>query len=525
MTPVVQPERQRAPAATADTPIDDLLDAAPFTSTHRRVWLLGSMGIMLDGFDFFIMGVAIPLIKAQWQPSTLELGLISSAAILGAIVGAVTLGALTDRIGRQLAFKLDLGMFVVFALASAFAPSIAWLIVFRFLLGVGIGADYPISAAFVAEIAPARDRSRLLVGAFSFQAVGQLLGVFVGLIVLNVYPHLDAWRWMLAFGVIPALVIVWLRRKTPESPKWLASQGRLEECAEVLSAFCQRRVEVVEIGTAPRDQPEEEQVVAAAISVESVGTEVALATPGVLEPPLGAPPATRWRDLFGGRWRKATALTSVPWFLMDIATYGVGVFTPTIIAAILVTNSAAHSTQKDVATAITSTKGAAFVDLFLIVGFALAIWLIVKVGKVVLQITGFVAMAVGLCVLALASSLSTGGKGNIGLVLVGFAVFNIFMNMGPNSTTFVMPADVYETKVRAAGSGLAASAGKCGAALGALLFPTLQSGLGLPWTLALISGGCLIAAVVTFTLRREAKEPVGGWGVLLRRQVPLPAAS
>ena len=508
----------------ADTPIDHLLNAAPFTSTHRRVWLLGSMGIMLDGFDFFIMGVAIPLIKAQWHPSSLELGLISSAAILGAIVGAATLGALTDRIGRQLAFKLDLGMFVVFALASALAPSMIWLIVFRFLLGVGIGADYPISASFVAEISPARDRSRLLVGAFSFQAVGQLLGVFVGLVVLHVYPHLDAWRWMLAFGVVPALIIVWLRRKTPESPKWLASQGRLEECAEVLSAFCQRRVEVVEIGTAPRGRPEEEQIVAAAVSVESVGTEVSVAPPGVLEPPPGSPPAPRWRDMFGARWRKATVLTSVPWFLMDIATYGVGVFTPTIIAAILVTNSAAHSTQKDVATAITETKGAAFVDLFLVVGFALAIWLIVKVGKVVLQVSGFVAMSVGLCVLALGSSLSTNGQGNIGLVFVGFAVFNVFMNMGPNSTTFVMPADVYETKVRATGSGLAASAGKCGAALGALLFPTLQSGLGLSWTLLLIAGGCLVAGVVTFSLRREAKEPVGGWRVLFGRGRPLPAA-
>ena len=524
MTPVGDSEGQRPHAATVDTPIDHLLDAAPFTSTHRRVWLLGSMGIMLDGFDFFIMGVAIPLIKAQWHPSTLELGLISSSAILGAIVGASTLGALTDRIGRQLAFKLDLAMFVVFALASALAPSIAWLIVFRFLLGIGIGADYPISSAFVAEIAPARDRSRLLVGAFSFQAVGQLLGVFVGLVVLNVYPHLDAWRWMLAFGVLPAIVIVWLRRKTPESPKWLASQGRLEECAEVLSVFCQRRVEVVEIGTSPPGRPEEEQVVAAAVSLESVGTEIAVASPGVLEPPSDAPPAARWRDLFGGRWRKATVLTSVPWFLMDIATYGVGVFTPTIIAAVLVTNSAAHSTQDDVATAITSTKGAAFVDLFLVVGFALAIWLIVKVGKVVLQITGFVAMAVGLGVLALSSGLSTGGKGNIGLVLVGFAVFNVFMNMGPNSTTFVMPADVFETKVRATGSGLAASAGKCGAALGALLFPTLQSALGLPGTLMIFAGGCLIVAVVTFALRRQAKERVGDWRVLFQRRVPLPAA-
>jgi hypothetical protein len=116
----------------------------------------------------------------------------------------------------------------------------------------------------------------------------------------------------LAFGVIPAIVIVWLRRKTPESPKWLASQGRLEECAEVLSIFCQRDVAVVEIGTTSQGRPEDASVVAAAVSVESVGTEVALAPPGVLEPPPGTTMAPRWRDLFATRWRKATVLTAVP---------------------------------------------------------------------------------------------------------------------------------------------------------------------------------------------------------------------
>src|ERR671918_1013488 len=128
-----------------------LLDDAPITPLHRRVWLLSSMGIMLDGFDFFIMGVAIPLIEREWHPSSLELGLISSSAIIGAIVGAFTIGALTDKIGRQLACRIDLGMFIVFALLSALAPSIAWLIAFRFLLGVGIGADYPISSSYVSE--------------------------------------------------------------------------------------------------------------------------------------------------------------------------------------------------------------------------------------------------------------------------------------------------------------------------------------------------------------------------------------
>lgn len=485
----------------AESDINRLIDAAPFTKAHRRVWLLSSMGIMLDGFDFFIMGVAIPLIKAQWHPSTVALGLIGSAAILGAVVGASTLGALTDKIGRQLAFRLDLGMFVVFALASALAPSVAWLIVFRFFLGVGIGADYPISSAYVSEVSPGRDRTRLLVGTFSFQAVGQLLGVLVGIALLEIYPHPNAWRPMLAFGVVPALFIVWLRRGVPESPKWLASAGRLDECATVLSVFCDRNVEVSEIA-GPATQGEGPAPIGQ-LRVEEASGGLEVAPLGVRERVA----RVRWRELFAPRWRPATALTAAPWFLMDIATYGVGVFTPTIIAALLADHA---SPPNSVATAITSTKGAAFVDLFLVVGFLLAIWLITTVGKVRLQVVGFLAMAVGLGVLAYASHLPGGGDHNVALVLVGFAVFNLFMNMGPNSTTFVMPAEVFETRLRAAGSGLAASAGKSGAALGALLFPTLQAGLGLAGTLLLIAGGCVLAGLVTHLLRGAAGEAAGG---------------
>ena len=106
------------------------LDGLRFGPMHRRVWWLSAMGIMLDGFDFFIIGVAVPLIVAQWSITPFETGLLTSAAVLGAIVGAAVMGPLSDRIGRKIAFRIDLGMFVVFSLASAFAPDIWWLIAF-----------------------------------------------------------------------------------------------------------------------------------------------------------------------------------------------------------------------------------------------------------------------------------------------------------------------------------------------------------------------------------------------------------
>src|SRR4051794_37614401 len=114
---------------------DELLDDAPLTRLHIRVWLLSAMGIMLDGFDFFIVGVAIPLITVQFGASPAEVGLITAAAVIGAIVGASTLGPLTDRLGRKTIFIVDLAMFVLFAALSAMAWSIASFIFFRFCLG------------------------------------------------------------------------------------------------------------------------------------------------------------------------------------------------------------------------------------------------------------------------------------------------------------------------------------------------------------------------------------------------------
>lgn len=467
---------------------------------HKRVWILSAFGIMLDGFDFFIMGVAIPLIVKDLGANPFQIGLASSAAIIGAIVGAAVMGPLSDRIGRRLAFQIDLAMFVVFAVASAFAPDIWWLIVFRFLLGVGIGADYPIASSYVAEISPGHLRSRLLIGAFSFQAVGQMLGALVGLVILMLDPVPEAWRWMLAFGVVPAVIIVFLRRNVPESPMWLVETEKYEEAADALTSFTGEIVTVEE--------------------VRRVSQEEAVAG---IEAPVDerAEPGAR-RTLFTKGVRGATVLTSVPWFLMDIATYGVGVFTPTILAALAL---GAAANTNFIADDIVSTEGAAFLDLFLIVGFAAALLLVRRFGLITMQTAGFLVMAVSLVVLGATSFLVQGSQLQLGIIFVAFAAFNLFMNAGPNSTTFALPAVAFDTSIRGAGAGFAAAAGKTGAAVGTFFFPMLNASLGLFWTLAIIGAGCLVAAAITIGFRTRAtggmmsertvvvEEPAGGTGL------------
>jgi MFS family permease len=450
------------------TTAEELLDRAPISRLHKRVWLVAAMGIMLDGFDFFVVGVTLPLITQDFDATALQQGLIASAAVIGAVIGALLAGPISDRIGRKLLFRIDLILFIVFALASALAWDAWSLIVFRILLGVAIGADYPLSAAYAAEIAPSRSRNRMLVGVISFQAIGSLIGVGLGLLILEIYPEVGAWRWIFASGAVLAVFVVLARIGVPESPRWLLTQGRPEEAAKVVSRFVGETVRADQVTTS------------------------------------AAEPGVPWRTLFTAEFRRRTTFTSAPWFLMDIVVYGIGVFTPTIIAGIVVTNS-----QSFIGHEITSLEGTAFTDIFLVLGFLAALILINRVGYLRLQVVGFVAMFIGLGLLAFASGLPGGADGYYWLAFAGFAMSNFFQNAGPNSTTFLLPAVVFPTRIRATGEGFGAAAGKAGAVVVTLFFPILQDSIGLSATVGIMAAGALLAAVITLASRPvHAQTPI-----------------
>ncbi|MGE0066367.1 MAG: MFS transporter [Solirubrobacterales bacterium] len=461
-------------------PLGEALDGARFGGLHLRFWLLAALGIMLDGFDFFIIGVASPLLAEDFGLGDAEKGLVTAAAIIGAIFGAGLLGPLADRIGRRRIFRADLILFIVFSVACVFAWNVWSLIAFRFVLGIAIGLDYPIAASYLAEVLPAKGRGRWLVSAFSLQAVGILLGAIVGVVVLQLAPEVDSWRWMLGFGAIPALIIVFLRRGVPESPRWLAQNGREDEAIAVTEALVEHPVVVT---AADRARGE--------------------------EPPEGIKALFQPR-LFRRGMRRRTIFTSVPWFLMDVATYGVGIFTPTLIAALAIHGADTTFIADDIA----STKATAVLDIFLPLGFAVAIVLVDRLGRIPLQITGFAMMAIALCILAASELLQGGGEAHIPLVVVGFALFNFSMNAGPNATTYALPAEVFPSDIRAAGHGFAAASAKFGAALGVFFFPILLDDLGASTLLFGVAGCCLLALAVTAALRIEPKgktlEQMGG---------------
>jgi MFS family permease len=451
--------------STPNMSFQQRLNKANLTRPMWLLWLLSAGLIALDGFDFFIIGVALPLIEKDFGISASQTGALAVAAIAGSLVGSLTLGAITDKIGRQLMLIIDISIFLVASLGTAVAWNIESLIFFRFLVGIAIGADYPISVAYITENVPERFRGQMVISAFSFQGVGALLGALVGIGVIwsfgQIYPNPEplivyGWRWMLGVGLLLAILVAVLRFQfLLESPSYHIAREEYEQASYAASILLNESIEITRESDPPSCQPR-----------------------------------LSYSALFAPEYRSKTLLVTIPWFLQDIATYGIGIFTPIIITTLAFAEEQDLSTQ-----AINGAFGSAFVDLFLILGFIVAISLVDRLGRIPLQIIGFFGMALGLGLLAIAS---WGNTVNIFLVFTGFIIFNLLMNAGPNSTTFLLSGEVFPTSIRASGAGLAAAVAKSGAILGTYAIPILKQSLGVNNLLLILSLICILAAGFTY---------------------------
>jgi MFS transporter, putative metabolite transport protein len=206
--------------------------------------------------------------------------------------------------------------------------------------------------------------------------------------------------------------------------------------------------------------------------------------------------------LFSKDNRRATILASVPWFLQDLGTYGIGIFTPAILAA-----SIGHKTKyvRNLAELINNdilaAKGAAMIDILLIAGVVCAILLADRVGRIRLQIIGFVGCAAGL-LLASFSGFYT-GELHVLLIFLGFMLFNFMTNLGPNAQTYLLAGEVFPTRVRGMGAGFAAAFAKIGAVMTAFLFPILLADIGTQTLLYILVGTSLLGAAVTRAFQIE----------------------
>jgi MFS transporter, putative metabolite transport protein len=468
------PSRERSVQAYIDeTPVwsdGTPLQWTPMTAMQWRIWTLAAAGKFFEGLVVFMTGVATPLIAEEFDITRAQHGVVGAASLFGILIGAVGLGGLSDYFGRKFMFIVEMIIFIVFLVLLVASPSYFWLVVFLFGMGVALGCDYPTAHLIISESIPSSARGRLVLAAFGFQVLGALTGTIVGYLVLKNIPEIGAWRWMYATAIVPAVLVAVGRFSITESAHWLLVRGRYDDA----------RVQVARL-----------------LAREPV-------YPKIVE--FGAATVARSRQsfvaLFDKANRRATVLASVPWFLQDLGTYGIGIFTPTILAASLGHKTAHVRNLADlIANDELAAKGAAAIDVLLIVGIVCAVLLVDKYGSIRLQVWGFIGCAAGLLIAA-ASGYST-GETRILLIFAGFMLFNFMTNLGPNAQTYLLAGEVFPTQVRGMGAGFAAAFAKIGAVTTAFLFPVLLADIGTQVLLGILVATSLLGAVITWLFRIE----------------------
>jgi len=429
---------------------------------HIKVWFTAGMGFFTDAYDLFVIGIILVILSDLNSPSfpltIFYKSVLASSAVFTAILGQLIFGRIADILGRKKVYGVEASILAAGALLSAFSPNIYWLIFSRFLLGFGIGGDYPISATIMSEYSPRKDRGKLVSLVFANQGIGIIFAVIVGIISATFLPISVAWRVMAGIGAIPPALVIYYRRKVPETPRF--SLLVKNDVLEASKAF---------------------KTVGKDVKVTKVKSK-----------------ANSFTD-FVKSYYPLLIGTSLTWLLMDTAFYGTGVFSGPITLTIL---GGSAGIKADVIRA-------GIPLLIGVPGYFIAAYTIDKLGRKFIQSMGFIVMAIIYGIVSF-SMITTGPK-VIGfsipttLAYIMFGLAFMFINFGPNTTTFVIPSEVYPVRFRSTGHGISAASGKLGAAISLFLFPYLSTAIGIKDILLMLSIVSVIGALVTIAFIYEPK--------------------
>ena len=435
----------RTPRTTP--PTTNTLDSANLNGFHVKLALFSSGGPFLDGYILSIIGIAMVQIQSQWDMSALWAGLIGSSALVGVFIGGAVFGAVTDRIGRKLMYMIDLSVIIVCSVAQFFVQDEMQLFILRLIIGIAVGADYPIATALVTEFSPKAWRAKLVGGLNAMWFVGATVAAFVGYALLS---NPDGWRWMLFSSAVPAIIIVIARTSIPESPRWLLSKGRTEEALTVLR-------QTVGPTATFEDMPEEEEA-----------------------------GKTTIRQLVRGGYLNRIIFISIFWTCTIVTLFAIYAFGPQILELFnLGSGNAAHI-------------GYGLINLFFLIGNIVALLFVDRMGRRPVLIGGFALSALGLLFLAVYPDAS------LWMIAAAFAVYAIF-NGGPSILEWIYPNELFPTEVRATAVGLCTGISRIGAAFGTFATPWALTNFGLSTTMYIATGIAVVGAVVSHFMAPETK--------------------
>jgi putative MFS transporter len=207
------------------------LETLPFSKWHRAFFILGFLGVMFDAADFALFGAALPPIAREFGLGPAQSGLLATVGLIGAFAGALFWGTVSDYVGRRTSFSATIGIFALFTGLVAASWNIASLAVFRFLSNFGLGGEVPVTATLGAEFSPSRIRGAMAGNLLTAFPVGLIVAAVLSLSILPTF----GWRALFAVGIVPAILLFFVRRYMPESVRFLLSKGRVREAEQTVA--------------------------------------------------------------------------------------------------------------------------------------------------------------------------------------------------------------------------------------------------------------------------------------------------
>ncbi|KIK56555.1 hypothetical protein GYMLUDRAFT_204732 [Collybiopsis luxurians FD-317 M1] len=455
----------------------EAVDNAHFGLFHVRLCVVAGIGFFTDAYDIFAISIASTMLGSIYGASSdsnplrrlnsnQDLG-IKVSTLVGTLVGQLIFGWLADHVGRKKTYGLELVLIIFTTFTQAIAGNgpavsvIGALILWRFLMGIGVGGDYPISAVISSEFANVENRGRLMLAVFSSQGWGQLAASIVAVVVTAAFKDsmitnpdtVDyAWRILIGVGCIPGVIALYFRLTVPETPRFTLDIDRniQQACRDLEKLFS-----LTEPANPTSDSNPEAEV--------GVGS---------------------WKDFKAhfSQWKNMKVLisTAYSWFALDIAFYGLNLNTPIILSAIGYGKSNSGGTYSE--SLYQNLKDASTGNLILTVaglipGYGLCFLLIDRWGRKPIQLLGFCVLTVLYIGMGFGyNSLKTKSKAAFFAL---YCIAGFFQSFGPNSTTFIIPAeigaDVFPTRYRSTVHGISAASGKLGAIIAECGFAQIKA--------------------------------------------------
>ncbi|CAD6577238.1 MAG: Inorganic phosphate transporter pho84 [Tremellales sp. Tagirdzhanova-0007] len=447
------------------------IDEASFSWFHAKACIVAGVGFFTDAYDIFSISIAATMIGYVYHDggastANQDLG-IKVAHSVGTFFGQLLFGYLADHVGRKRMYGIELMIIIVGTLGQAVAgqaPGISIygvLIMWRFIMGMGIGGDYPLSAVITSEFAARRIRGRMMTAVFSAQGWGNFTSGIVAIIVISAFKHSieeqpltymkavdQCWRLIIGLGCVPAAAALYFRLTIPETPRYTMDIERnIKQASQDVDTYLTTGTYIVD----PIHNNERAEL-----------------------------PKATWADFRAhfGQWKNGKVLlgTAWSWFALDIAFYGLGLNSSTILTTIgFGTSTASKTKQVNIQRTLHNVAVGNIVLAVggLIPGYYFTFAFIDFWGRKPIQLMGFSLLTIIFCAMGFGyeKMLSTPRGEKVFVFL--YCLANFFQNFGPNSTTFVIPGEVFPTRYRSTGHGISAASGKLGAIVAQVGFSRL----------------------------------------------------